>query len=100
MEEGSRGTAVLVLGAFLLGAGFCSEGFDPSDAVFGPKMTETVKLFQRHYSLEADGGFGPQTRALAKEMYRFDFVALVAKSMSPNTKTSILVQPNGEYIPI
>jgi len=45
------------------------------DSEFGGVTTSKVKAFQKRNGLEDDGCFGPNTRALAKKRFNFDFEA-------------------------
>jgi hypothetical protein len=71
MGEGSEGPHVSLLHAFLAGQNL-SDGLK-YDAGFGKVTTINLKKFQKRNNLEEDGCFGPESRALTKNRFNFDF---------------------------
>jgi len=107
LERGSTGAAVNFLLNFLWmwyllgGRKFVFRNEDhewfgklDTDGEFEEVGAECLKVFQKHEGLEADGGFGPASRALALQQYRFDFEQLLKTSK----EGSIFVQLNGDRI--
>lgn len=96
MEEGSRGKAVDLLLQFLKDWA-AKTNRDASaivlDQHFGKTGVSWLKTFQVVTGLDPDGGFGPKTRAKAKE-FGFDFEEEVQKLDSINH----FVQPGGEVL--
>lgn len=97
MEIGSRGVAVNLILAFLVGwaAGRPWENHGVvCDAEYGERGVGLMKVFQANQHLEADGGFGPTTRAFIKQKYGFDFEA-IARATGGGT---VFIQPDGRRL--
>ncbi len=91
MQKGSNGPAVTVLQAFLYGTGL-GNGID-FDSVYGEVTAGAVKDLQLYLRIDADGNFGPATRAAVEKQYGFSFHR--ACLILPRGR-SLFVQPNGE----
>ncbi len=94
MQKGSKGRAVTLLQVFLCGQALGDEII--FDEEYGEMTATHVRTFQTRHELEADGNFGPATRALAKDRYNFDFVQAYGKSKS--FAFSTFVQPEGNEL--
>lgn len=98
MEKGSRGPAVNLVLEFLQGWGRGQGRLFKSikgDCHYGNMGAACAMEFQRaHGGLEPDGGWGPKTRAVAKEEYGFDFEEAARHSGG----TTIFVQPDGTEV--
>ena len=97
MQQGSRGPLVTLLQVFLCGVRG-SLDVEIKDLIFdgeyGDVTANLVNAFQVEHGLEADGHFGPATRAVVKEEYGFDFEA-AAKTIPGMTSFH---QPGGSKI--
>jgi hypothetical protein len=103
MELGSRGPAVNLVLALLLGWAKVWGIFDHGvvcDGVYRARSATLMKKFQELNDLESDGGCGPETRKWLKEAFGFD-LELAARTSGGDTS---FVQPDGEeqiwsYVP-
>ena len=93
MNKGSKGPLVTLLQAFLCGVIVGSSDL-VYDQEYGGVTAGLVNHFQVIFDIEADGNFGPATRAHAKSAYGFDFEA-AANSIPGETS---FVQPDGKII--
>lgn len=95
MQTGSRGKLVIALSIFLQGLGFLRSKDIKLDGNYGSVLTANVRDLQLSLAIEADGNFGPNTRARVKAMYGFDLEE--AEAALPPAMT-IFVQPDGTEI--
>ena len=68
LRLGSKGPAVADLQQHLRSGGFYKSAID---SIYGPKMVDAVKQFQRGLGLAADGVVGPKTWAVLNELRTF-----------------------------
>lgn len=73
MDQGSHGPDVTILHAFLIGAGYGERIVIDLD--YGEETAKAVNSLQVDRGIDADGNFGPKTRAMVKSDYSFDFAA-------------------------
>jgi hypothetical protein len=94
MEKGSRGPAVNLILAFLIGWGRGDIKDVVPDADYGEKGAGHMKRFQTSHGLDADGGCGPETRSFLLNRYGFDFEAAAQATGG----TTVFVQDDGTEI--
>ena len=96
MQEGSTGPLVDLLLIFLAGYQLGTRGHTDviPDGVCGLKGVAALQEFQADHDLQADGGFGPETRRYLTEAYALNFDVIAAGSRA----ATIFRQPDGSEL--
>ncbi len=103
LEEGSRGPAINLLLTFLQDwakeRGYSNTFFPPINGTYDGLALQMMKWYQETYSLDVDGGCGPQTRQHMLEHHGFNLAGCMKAIGAGDMTLTKFVQPPHEQHP-